>query len=71
MIPGGSDRRNPCNDGRVRFEVEEKIDLVGGRLAPPFKFVEDIECEEHSISIWGDLEGAYIKIVCDPSGIMM
>ena len=54
---------------RVRFEVEQKVDLMGGLLAPPFETIQDIECRKHSISIGGDLEGADVKIIYNPSEI--
>lgn len=36
---------------QVRFKVKKEVDLMGVQLASPFKFIENIECREHSISI--------------------
>ena len=51
---------------RVGFEVKEIIDLMRGRFWPFFKFVQDIECGQHSISIRSNLEGGDTKIVGRP-----
>ena len=48
---------------RVGFKVEKIIDLVGSRFWPFFKFVQDIECGQHSISVWSNLEGGDIEII--------
>lgn len=56
---------------RVGFEVEHVVDLVRRRIAPSFKFVEDVEYIKHSISVGGKLEGADVKIICHPSKIWM
>ena len=51
---------------RVGFEVKEIIDLMRGRFWPFFKFVQDIECGQHSISIWSNLEGGNTEIIGHP-----
>ena len=51
---------------RVGFEVEEKIDLMRGWFWPFLKFVQDIECGQHSISIWSNLEGGDTEIIGHP-----
>ena len=48
---------------RVGFKVEKIIDLVGSRFWPFFQFVQDIECGQHSISVWSNLEGGDIEII--------
>ena len=51
---------------RVGLKVEKKVDLVGSELWPFFEFVKDIECGQHSISIWGDLKGGNSKVIFHP-----
>ena len=52
---------------RVRFEIEQEVDLMEGRFAPPFKVLKDIvECGKQSIPVQGNLEGANINIICIP-----
>ena len=51
---------------RVGLEVEKEIDLMGGRFRPFLKFVQDIECGQHSISIWSNLEGGDTEIIGHP-----
>ena len=50
----------------VGLKVKEIIDLMGGRLWPFFKFVKDIECSKHSISVGSNLEGGDTEVVRHP-----
>ena len=55
----------------VRLEIEQVVDLVGRRHAPPFKEIKDIERRKHPIPIGGDLKGANIKVVCHPRKVLV
>ena len=50
----------------VRLEVEQVVELMWRRHKPFFLVIQDIECSEHSISVWGNLEGGNSKVVGYP-----
>ena len=55
----------------VRLEIEQVVDLVGRRHAPPFEMVENIECRKHYISVGGYLKWANIEIICHPREVIV
>ena len=50
----------------VGFKVKKIVDLVGRRFCPFVKFIQDIECSQHPISIWSYLEGGDTKVIGHP-----
>ena len=55
----------------VRLEIEQIVDLVGRRHAPPFEMIKNIECRKQSISVRGDLKGADIKVIRHPPKVIV
>ena len=51
---------------RVGLKVKKEVDLMRSGLRPFFKFIKDIECDQHSISVWGNLKGGNTEVVCHP-----
>ena len=50
----------------VGLEIKSIADLVWRRNEPLLIAVQDIERREHSVSIWGDLEGGNLEVVGHP-----
>ena len=55
----------------VRLEIEQIVDLVGRRHAPPFEKIKNIECRKHSIPVRGDLKQADVKVIRHPTEVFV
>ena len=66
LFPGDKNEKSPSQTVEGWLKVKKEVDLMRGGFWPFFEFIKDIECGQHSISVWGNLKGGNTKVVGHP-----